>query len=654
MSQIVLVRLDKPQWSYGSALAQTRHCRLDPSSTQHAASVDEQGILHYFHFDAASKASTELLSFQLQLCSPEPDAAPEPIQQPWSFEFVPGLPGEIMLVQANSCRILYASLPRQGTNLSDVFLFGSHSARVTCITTNGNIALSGCSEGSLRLWRMADGQLADAAVSERAGTAVTAVECLGPLMVSRSPGPRVPDGGGVLPGLNVGAPWRGLGGARQEDAAAAPPAALLAAAGPAGQLQLYQASLPGPHSWHTLHSSSPGSLAGPITAVAFSPAGDTLAVAGPAVQLLGTDATAVAAAGGQPGAVSLYSISSSSSSSSRGLQLWQQWCVRSLPLGLAVLPSSGVQLLTGRQLGATQVLHILITPELGSSVVLTASQPLEDPTAQQQQHRGISPPEPEAAGAAAAAESASWFRKPSTLPTLRSWMDRAAVLSAGTAAEGPTALDLEALAEEMQQQATQQQQQRAAGSAPAEAGLAASSAQQQQQQQQQADEVLEARHPGLPGEDAAAEEFEEDAAAAAAAADEDELPLMNSSRLLERKLQEAQQPPQVCVDPTAPAAMRLAVQLAELDLPLEQQQYIDLQDLQDIPTPTHARKLVPKQLDARWVASRSLKPQLDTLFNPQEWQPGSVAPQVLLLPSWPTPQQVVQQLLWPGMQQDAA
>jgi hypothetical protein len=63
-------------------------------------------------------------------------------------------------------------------------------------------------------------------------------------------------------------------------------------------------------------------------------------------------------------------------------------------------------------------------------------------------------------------------------------------------------------------------------------------------------------------------------------------------------------------------------------------------------------RLLPKQLDARWVASRSLKPQLDTLFKPREWQPGSVAPQVLLLPSWPTPQQVVQQLLWPGMQQD--
>jgi hypothetical protein len=54
---------------------------------------------------------------------------------------------------------------------------------VTCITTNGNIALSGCSEGSLHLWRMADGQLADTAVAEHGGTAITAVECLGPLMV---------------------------------------------------------------------------------------------------------------------------------------------------------------------------------------------------------------------------------------------------------------------------------------------------------------------------------------------------------------------------------------------------------------------------------------------------------------------------------------
>jgi hypothetical protein len=139
---------------------------------------------------------------------------------------------------------------------------------------------------------------------------------------------------------------------------AATPAALLAAAGPSGWLKLYQASLPGPNSWHLLHSSSPGSLAGPITAVAFSPAGDTLAVAGPAAQVLGTDATAVAAAGGQPGAVSLYSIgrdATAAAAGSAGLQLWQQWCLRSLPINLAVLASGGVQLMTGRQIAAMQV-----------------------------------------------------------------------------------------------------------------------------------------------------------------------------------------------------------------------------------------------------------------------------------------------------------
>ncbi|KAF6254262.1 hypothetical protein COO60DRAFT_335392 [Scenedesmus sp. NREL 46B-D3] len=352
----------------------------------------------------------------------------------------------MMLVQASSCRILYTSLPRQGTNASDVFLFGSHSAHVTCIATNGNIALSGCSEGRLRLWRMADGQLADTVVAEHAGVAVTAVECLGPLMAAAGtaagsitlydtasgrllavqrllagpgpvsclaawldaellsaaalapPGPRVPDGGGVLPGPNVGAPWRGLGPAaaagQQEyggSASEATPAALLAAAGPSGWLKVYRASLPGPHSWDVLHSSSPGSLAGPVTAVAFSPAGDTLAVASPAAQVLGTDATAVAAAGGQPGAVSLYRVQGSTGSGActagQQLQLWHQWCLRSLPVGLAVLPSSGVQLMMGRQLRAMQVLHLLVTPEQGSSVALTASRPLEDSSTQQQQQQ---------------------------------------------------------------------------------------------------------------------------------------------------------------------------------------------------------------------------------------------------------------------------
>jgi hypothetical protein len=39
---------------------------------------------------------------------------------------------------------------------------------------------------------------------------------------------------------------------------------------------------------------------------------------------------------------------------------------------------------------------------------------------------------------------------------------------------------------------------------------------------------------------------------------------------------------------------------------------------------------------------------MDALFKPHEWQQTFVDPQVLLLPACPTPQQVVEQLLWPG------
>lgn len=135
------------------------------------------------------------------------------------------------------------------------------------------------------------------------------------------------------------------------------PAALLAVAGPAGWLRIYQASQAGPLSWQLLHSSH-GSVAAPITALAFTPHGDTLAVAGPAAQVLGTDAVAVAAAGGQPGAVSLYMVDGGAGVQQE-LQLWQQWALRSLPVGLVVLPSTHVDLMKGKQLEPTQVCFFL-------------------------------------------------------------------------------------------------------------------------------------------------------------------------------------------------------------------------------------------------------------------------------------------------------
>lgn len=164
--------------------------------------------------------------------------------------------------------------------------------------------------------------------------------------------------------------------------------ALLAVASSSGWLCVFEASQPGAQGWALCHST--GSLISPgaPTHLAFSPDGSTLAVASPVAQLVGPDAVAVVAAGGQPGAVSLYQVASgradSSSSALAGLLppllleqqqrvqlpellLWHSWSLCSMPAGLLVLPSSGFKLLRGKQLQPTQVNHCV-----GSSIGLDA------------------------------------------------------------------------------------------------------------------------------------------------------------------------------------------------------------------------------------------------------------------------------------------
>ncbi len=55
-------------------------------------------------------------------------------------------------------------------------------------------------------------------------------------------------------------------------------------------------------------------------------------------------------------------------------------------------------------------------------------------------------------------------------------------------------------------------------------------------------------------------------------------------------MQEAEQAPQVNFDPTEPTVVKLAVKLSDLDVDFDEQQYQDLPDLKDIPTPTRAQK----------------------------------------------------------------
>lgn len=353
--------------------------------------------------------------------------------------------------------------------------------------------LSGCADGALKLWRLADGQLEDAVI-DPGHSGITAIEPLGPLLVRvrggasfqhahtringgipllptytqvaagtasgsvmlydtasgrllavqrllagpgavaclagwlpqsllssaslAGGGPRLPDGGGVLSGPGVGAGFRLQG----EDAAAgvgrvhAASHALLAVASASGWLSVFEAALPGSSSWTPIHSSG-SLLAAGACALAFTADGTSLAVASPAAQLRGMDAAAVAAAGGQPGTVSLYDVASGSTSSRGGggglaallppllleqqhqhsqlpeLALWHQWSLSSAPVGLAVLPGSGFSLLHGKALQPMQVVQLLAVPEAGPTLVLRAERRMP-----QQQHQDSS----EAPAAAAA------------------------------------------------------------------------------------------------------------------------------------------------------------------------------------------------------------------------------------------------------------
>lgn len=86
-------------------------------------------MLHYLHFDAESGAVTRLARFQLQISDHQiSDHGARRLHKPWgAFDFVPGSPGEVLISQAGSGRLLYAPLPRGAGGGSDVFLFGQHT-----------------------------------------------------------------------------------------------------------------------------------------------------------------------------------------------------------------------------------------------------------------------------------------------------------------------------------------------------------------------------------------------------------------------------------------------------------------------------------------------------------------------------------------------
>ena len=105
--------------------------RLDPCSTQHGGYSDDGGVLHYCHLSSRSQEVQELAHFRLEFRTQMLEASQRQIlRDSWQlFTFVPGMPGELMIVQQNSRRILYATMPRELDASTDIFEFGSHQGK---------------------------------------------------------------------------------------------------------------------------------------------------------------------------------------------------------------------------------------------------------------------------------------------------------------------------------------------------------------------------------------------------------------------------------------------------------------------------------------------------------------------------------------------
>jgi hypothetical protein len=100
--------------------------------------VDGRGVLHYVYVHDASGSISQLAAFQLCFNggggAGETSLLTRPLSQPWqTFHFVPGMPGELMLVQAGSKRVLYATLARQEYEPTEVYLFGTHNGAGTLL-----------------------------------------------------------------------------------------------------------------------------------------------------------------------------------------------------------------------------------------------------------------------------------------------------------------------------------------------------------------------------------------------------------------------------------------------------------------------------------------------------------------------------------------
>lgn len=126
----------------------------DPNDSTLVAVVQHFGILRTIR---VTPGGSKVRRFQFQTSK---DGVSTPTGRPWwEFAFIPGQPGAILVVQAESQNLLFTSLPMNESEPSLVYLLGKHSAPVTSLTvsSDGSITATGTDDGSLAIWALSDG-----------------------------------------------------------------------------------------------------------------------------------------------------------------------------------------------------------------------------------------------------------------------------------------------------------------------------------------------------------------------------------------------------------------------------------------------------------------------------------------------------------------
>lgn len=92
--------------------------------------VDAAGTIHYMYMDSNNRSVVRLASFAIHYSSSGHGSSQLPLQRLrdplQDLALIPNMPGEVLLVQCDSCRVLHAALPRQLGQGAPLSVFGTH------------------------------------------------------------------------------------------------------------------------------------------------------------------------------------------------------------------------------------------------------------------------------------------------------------------------------------------------------------------------------------------------------------------------------------------------------------------------------------------------------------------------------------------------